>query len=106
MKKTLFALVAGAAFVPLFAHAQLKNVLNASTIDQLVVLILDAMVYLGTILLLLMLVWTGFLFIRAQGNTEQINQAKNSLFWTVVGGLVLLGASALSLVLQATIESL
>lgn len=103
----LAVLVAG-LYVPGTAQADLINPLphNIRRIDQLAALILDALVYLGTIVLILMLVWTGFMFVRAQGAEEKIKEAKSSLLWTVVGGLVLLGATALSLIIQSTIESL
>ena len=98
--------LAALMLMPMLAHAQLVNVLQVDRIDQLAVVILEALVYIGSLILIVMLVWTGFLFIRAQGNVEQIKAARSALFWTVIGGLVLLGASALSLTLQATVQSL
>lgn len=81
----------------------LINVLRVGSVDQLVVVILGALVNLGMILLVLALVYVGFLFIWAQGKQEEIKKARDALFWTVIGGLLLLGASGLSLVLQEAI---
>lgn len=65
--------------------------------------ILGAIVKLATILLTLMLVYTGFLFVMAQGNEEKLTNAKNTLVWTVIGGLILLGATAIQAVITATV---
>ncbi len=84
----------------------LMNPLNASTIEGLLEVVLDAVVTLGTIALVLMLVYVGYLFVAAQGNPKKIEDARAALMWTVVGGLVLLGASGLSLVIKSTVEAL
>jgi len=84
----------------------LVNPLQVGSITDLILLILEAVVYLGSIFLVLMLVYTGFLFVKAQGNPEEIKKAREALLWTVIGGLLLLGAEGLALVLQATVESI
>ena len=53
-----------------------------------------------------MLVYVGFLFVAARGNEEKISSARSALVWTVVGGLILLGASAISAVIQATVGTI
>ncbi len=68
--------------------------------------ILDAVVEIGSIILLLALVYTGFLFVAAQGNVEKLRNARSALVWTVVGGLVLLGAKTIGLVIESTASSL
>jgi archaellum component FlaF (FlaF/FlaG flagellin family) len=68
--------------------------------------ILQAVVDIGAIVLIFMLVWVGFLFVTAQGNPEKISSARSALIWTVIGGLILLGAEAISKVIEATVSSL
>ena len=68
--------------------------------------ILRGVVRLGSIILVLALVYTGFLFVVAQGNQEKISSARSALMWTVIGGLVLLGAEAIGLVISATVKTL
>ena len=53
-----------------------------------------------------MIVYVGFLFVAARGNEEKIRSARDALMWTVIGGLILLGAEAISLVIQATVKTL
>jgi hypothetical protein len=89
------------------ATGGLTNPLNKiETLPQFLNAILDAVVNLGTIILILALVYVGFQFVVAQGNEEKLKSARSALMWTVIGGLVLLGAKSLGLVIQGTVESL
>lgn len=96
--------------LPSVARAQegglLVNPLNAGSIPELIAVVLDAVIELGSIAIVLALVWVGFLFVRAQGSDTELKKARTALFNTIVGGLILLGASAISMVLASTIESL
>jgi hypothetical protein len=79
---------------------------NICTLSDVAALILSLVTQIGSILLVIALVYTGFLFIQAQGNSEQISKARGALLWVVLGGLLLLGAGALSQVIKSTVESL
>lgn len=76
------------------------------TLPQFLHAILDGVVQIGTIVLIMMLVYVGFLFVAARGNPEKIQGAKSALVWTVIGGLVLLGATAIELVIEGTVNSI
>lgn len=84
----------------------LINPLRADSIPELLSVILEALVRLGTIALVLALVYVGFKFVAAQGKDEKIKEAREALMWTVIGGLILLGASGIALVIQNTVEAL
>ncbi len=68
--------------------------------------ILEAVITLGTIVLTLAIVYVGFLFVKAQGNEEELRSARSALMWTVIGGLVLLGAQTIGMVIRSTVDSL
>lgn len=84
----------------------LVNPLKVGTVPELLKLVLEAVVYIGSIILTLAIIWVGFKFVAAQGNPEKIKEARNALVWTLIGGLILLGAQAISLVIQSTVGSL
>ena len=84
----------------------LVNPLKVGTLPELLKLVLEAVVYLGSIVLTLAIIWVGFKFVAAQGNPEKIKEARNALVWTLIGGLILLGAQAISLAIQSTVGSL
>lgn len=79
------------------AGASLSSFLNA---------ILDLAIQIGSVVVILMLVYVGFLFVVAQGNETKLTEARKALLWTVVGALILLGAKAIAIGIQATVEAL
>ncbi len=84
----------------------LQNPLKFDSLPKLMDAVLQAVLQLGSILLVFMLVWCGFLFVVAQGNPEKISAARSALLWTLIGGLILLGAEAISKVIEATVTSI
>jgi hypothetical protein len=68
--------------------------------------ILKFVIRIGTIVVILMLVFVGFKFVVAQGSDTKISEARNMLLWTVIGALVLLGAQAISMGIKATVQAL
>ena len=85
----------------------LKNPLkDIDSLEDMLQAILQAVVQLGAIILVIAIVYVGFKFVVAQGNEEKLTEARSALVWTVIGGLILLGAQAISLVIQETAGSL
>jgi hypothetical protein len=84
----------------------LMNPLKVDSLEELLAIVLRAIVRLGTIVLTLMLIWVGFMFIKARGNPTELTVAKKALLWTIIGGLILLGAEAIGRVIQATANTL
>lgn len=68
--------------------------------------ILDFVIQIGTILIVLMVVFVGYKFVVAQGAPAKIEEARKMLLWTLVGALILLGAKAISLGIVATVQAL
>ena len=94
--------------LPLSASAVgLENPLNGiDSLPDLLRAVLKAVVELGTLLLIFAIVYCGFLFVKAQGNPEEIKSARTALMWTVIGGLILLGAETISIVIQNTVGAI
>lgn len=53
------------------------------------------MAFIGSIALVLY-VWSGFLWMTASGNTEQVGKAKNIMVWTTLGVVVMLSSYMLA----------
>lgn len=68
--------------------------------------ILQFVVTIGSVVIVLMIVFVGFKFVVAQGAPDKIKEARDMLLWTIVGALVLLGAQAIALAIQATVTAL
>lgn len=88
-------------------NVTLINPLGAGTsLSKLISDILQFVVYIGSIIVIFMLVYVGFKFVVARGEPGKITEARQALLWTVVGALILLGAEAISLGIQATVQAL
>lgn len=86
---------------------QLLNPLKSGTsLESLLKNILDFMIRIGTIFIILMIVYIGFRFVAAQGEPGELQKAREMLMWTVVGALILLGAQAISSAIEATAKAL
>ncbi len=68
--------------------------------------ILDFVITIGSIIVILMLVYVGYLFVVARGNDSKITEARQALLWTVIGALVLLGAKAIAIGVCETVKSI
>jgi len=84
----------------------LVNPLGTKSISVFLTDILQFVVYIGAIVVIFMLIYVGYMFVIAQGSETKITEAKKALLWTVVGALILLGAQAISLGIQATVAAL
>lgn len=84
----------------------LRNPLTFDTIEEFFAGLLKFIVRVGFIVVTVALIWVGFLFVQAQGRPEKITQAKEALLWTLVGALILLGAEAIAIAIQATITDI
>jgi hypothetical protein len=84
----------------------LQNPLCAGSLVDLLQEVLAYVTYIGSIFLVLVLVYVGFQFVMARGNPEAIGKAQRALLWTVIGGLILLGANAIAIVIVSTAASL
>ena len=97
----------GAPVVNSGQNVTLINPLKSGTsLESFLGNILDFIIRIGTIVVILMLVFVGYKFVVAQGVPGKIEEARNMLLWTVIGALVLLGAKAISVGILATVQAL
>ena len=95
---------------PLMSYAggaTLDNPLGSyKDIPTLVKLLLGIVLKVGTPLVAVAIIWTGYLFIAARGKPEELKKAKTSFFYTLIGAFVLLGAYAIAEAIFGTIDAL
>ncbi len=75
-------------------------------IPSFIRLIVKAVLYVGVPIVALAIIYTGFLFVEAQGNPEKITKAKKALTYTLIGAALLLGAFVVAEAIQATVEEI
>ena len=58
---------------------------------------------LGGVVVVIYIIYSGFLFVTARGNETKLATAKRAFMYAVIGTAILLGAWAISLAIKATI---
>ncbi len=76
------------------------------TVPELVAIIISAVVQVGVPVVALGIIYSGFLFVKAQGKPKEIQDAKEAFKWTVVGAAIVLGAFVVVQIIQGTIGQL
>lgn len=76
------------------------------SLESFLLNILAFVVRIGAIIVVLMVVYVGFMFVKAQGKEEEIRKARQALLWTLVGALILLGAQVIAMGIKATVQAL
>lgn len=77
-----------------------------SSLGQFIQTLLGIAMKIGIPAGTIFLIYSGFLFVTAQGNESQVSKAKNTFLWTCIGLAVLLAAWAIASGIQGTIEQL
>ncbi|OGG43479.1 hypothetical protein A2841_02550 [Candidatus Kaiserbacteria bacterium RIFCSPHIGHO2_01_FULL_48_10] len=93
-------------FAPSVAFAKLTNPLGYDSLTEFLERILQLVVYIMVPIITLFIVYTGFLFVSSSGDPKKLQKAKEYFFWAVIGALIVLGAQALSMAIQATVDDL
>jgi len=84
----------------------LQNPLNDTSICSLFKDVLHITIQLAIPIIILFLVYAGFKFVVARGNSTKLQEARNNLFYTIIGIGLFLGAWTLASVLVGTINTL
>ena len=82
----------------------IANPLNVNTIQDLISVVLKFVVNLLAIAGVMYIIWTGFLFVKAQGNPKELETAKKSFVNAIIGMAIILGAWAIATVIANTIN--
>lgn len=79
---------------------------NSTLMDYLKAIIDNIIIPIGGIIAVLAFIYSGFLYVIAQGNPTKISQANTALLYTAIGTAVLLGAAAAAKIIENTINQL
>jgi hypothetical protein len=83
----------------------LKNSTN-SLPDLLTLIINSVILPIGGVVVVVMIIYSGFLYVTAQGKPDKIKTANTALLYAMIGALILLGARVLSEAIKGTITQL
>lgn len=85
---------------------QLKNPLKETSLIGFFNTILDVLLVFAVPIIVFFIIYAGFQYVMAQGNSEKVTNANRALLYAVVGGVIILGAKVLLSVIGGTIDAL
>lgn len=84
---------------------QLENPLAVSSIEELLVAILNIFIIIAIPLVVIYIIYAGFLYVTARGNATQIEQATRALTYAIIGGVLIIGAVAIAEIVKNLVGS-
>lgn len=78
---------------------------NIGSIEGLLVAILNIVIILMIPIIVFFIILAGFKYVTAQGNASQVEDATRSLTYAIIGGVLILGAVALSQIIANVVKS-
>ena len=80
--------------------AFIKNPLATGSIQEFLEAILTVVMVLSVPVIIFFLIYAGFLYTTARGNSDQIKQATQAFMYAIIGGVIVLGAMVLVGIIQ------
>ncbi len=68
--------------------------------------ILHFVLVIGTPIVVLAIIYCGFLFVTAGGNSEKLTKAKKALLYTLIGAALLLGSLVIANAIKGTVDEI
>lgn len=79
---------------------------DVNTIPDFLSLVLQGLSMLLLPLVVIFIIYAGYLFVTAQGEERKIQKARTALLWTLIGAGVILGAQIMANILSDTLTEL
>lgn len=110
---TAYAAAISLAALPLVALADInpsgvnfQNPIKAESIQQLLAMLLKFFVRVATVLCVIYMIWSGFMFVKAQGNEKDLETAKRGFLYAVIGTVIMLGAEVIATAISKTVADI
>ncbi|MFM2374654.1 MAG: hypothetical protein RLZZ234_649 [Candidatus Parcubacteria bacterium] len=84
----------------------LCNPLSFGSFGEFFIALIDILILFAIPIIVLMIIYAGFLYVMARGSEEQVTKASRALTYAVLGGLLILGAELILKIIQGTVSQL
>ena len=85
---------------------RIKNPIKVDNIQDFIKTVLEGILRIAIPIVVLAIIYSGFLFVKARGNEKELATAKDALLYTLIGAAVLLGSWAIAQIIADTVLSL
>jgi|CXWK01.1.fsa_nt_gi type IV secretory pathway VirB2 component (pilin) len=77
---------------------------SVDDINEFIALVINRIIFpIGSVIIVIMIIYTGFKFVMAQGNPSEIESARRMLLYVIIGAAILLGAAAIAAAIKGTV---
>jgi len=76
-----------------------------SRLDELFFQIVNVLLVIAVPIIVFFLIFAGFMYVTAQGNPEKIKLASQSLLYGIIGGVIVLGSSAIMVIISNLVDA-
>ena len=91
---------------PIDTQGKIVNPIKVDTINGFIKTLLEGVLRVGIPIVALAIIYCGFLFVSARGNSEKLGKAKDALLYTLIGAAILLGSWAIAQLISDTVLAL
>lgn len=96
----------GGQGTPKFDTVTLQNPLNGiNSIQALLEAIFNIIMILMIPVIVFFIIYAGFKYVMAQGNASQVEEATRALTYAIIGGVLILGAVAISQIIKSVVDA-
>lgn len=81
----------------------LTNPIPYNSLTEFIKVLLTGALKIGIPIVALAIIYCGFLFVSARGNSEKLSKAKDALLYTLIGAAILLGSWAIAQMISDTV---
>jgi hypothetical protein len=78
---------------------------GVSELDQLFLEIVNVLLIIAVPIIVFFIIFAGFTYVTAQGNPEKIKLASQSLLYGIIGGVIILGSSAIMVIIRNLVDA-
>lgn len=86
--------------------ATLQNPLGNVSLQEFLFKIIDILLVFAIPLIVFFIILAGFTYVTAGGNESKVHKATHMLTWSVIGGVIIVGARAIMIIIENTVNSL
>lgn len=87
-----------------FAQTEFTNPIVFGSIQGLVTAIVQALIVMLIPIVVFFVIFAGFKYVTARGNPNDIKQANQALMYAVIGGVIIIGAFAITQIVVNTVN--
>lgn len=106
--RTTFFVLPALLLLPIGVQAQSQSFNNPITftdIQDLLAAVLNVAIVISIPIVVFFLIYSGFLYVTARGNAEQVQQAGRSLLYGIIGGVIIVGSVAILAIMENLVSN-